>query len=48
MPASRLSVKWTNQQMVAAMKALEDGGPVRGAAHEHGVPYSTLKDKVGT
>ena len=50
MPASRLSAKrkqWTNEQMVAAMKAVEDGGPVRGAACNHGVPYSTLKDKVG-
>ena len=49
MPASRLSVKrkqWTNEQMVAAMKAVEDGGSVRGAAREHGVPYSTLKDRV--
>ena len=32
--------------MVAAMKAVEDGGTVGGAAHEHGVPYSTLKDRV--
>ena len=49
MPASRPSAKrkqWTNEQMVAAMKAVEDGGPVRGAARDHGVPYSTLKDRV--
>ena len=35
--------QWTNEQMVAAMKAVEDGV---GAAHDHGVPYSTLKDRV--
>ena len=27
-------------------KAVEDGDPVRGAAREHGIPYSTLKDRV--
>ena len=45
-PASRPSVKrkqWTNEQMVAAMKVVEDGGPVRGAARDYGVPYSTLR-----
>ena len=49
MPTSRPSVKrkqWTNEQMAAAMKAVEDGGSVRGAARNHGVPYSTLKDRV--
>ena len=49
MPASRPSVKlrqWTNEQMIAAMKAVEDGGAVGGAAREHGVPYSTLKNRV--
>ena len=30
--------------MVAAMKAVEEGGAVRTATREHGVPYSTLKD----
>ena len=37
---SRPSVKrkqWTDEQMVAAMKAVEDREPVRGAAREHGI-----------
>ena len=49
MPASKPLVKrkqWTNKQMVAAMKAVEDRGSVRGAARDHGVPYSILKDRV--
>ena len=32
--------------MVAAMQAVEDRGTVKGAARKHGVPYSTLKDRV--
>ena len=32
--------------MVAAMKAVEEGGAVRTAACELGVPYSTLKDRL--
>ena len=31
---------------VAAMKVVEEGGAVRTAAREHGVPYSTLKDRL--
>ena len=49
MPAPRPSMKqkqWIDEQMVAAMKAVEDGGPVRGAARKHSVPYSTLKYQV--
>ena len=34
--------------MVEAMKEVEDGGTVRGAARVHGVPYSTLKDRVSS
>ena len=48
-PASRPSTKqkqWINEQMVAAMKAIEDGGSVRDAARNHGIPYSTLKDRT--
>ena len=28
------------------MKAVEDGGSVRGAARNHGIPYSILKDRT--
>ena len=37
---------WTNEQMVAAMKAVEEGQSINSAAHDHGVPKTTLKDRV--
>ena len=36
----------TNKQMVAAIKAVEEGGAVRTAVRGHGFPYSTLKDRL--
>ena len=45
----RPSVKrkqWTNQQMEAALKAVADGQGINRAAGDHGVPRTTLKDRV--
>ena len=38
--------QWTNQQMLAAIEAVENGCGVNQAAKEHGVPKSTLKDRL--
>ncbi len=43
-PSKRIT--WTNEQMLAAMKAVEDAQSVRQAACDHGVPRSTLKDRI--
>ena len=47
-PASRPSkrLQWTNDQMVAAMKAVEDGVGINQSARDHGVPRTTLKDRI--
>ena len=48
-PASRPSTKrlqWSNQQMEAAMKAVESGSGINKAARDHGVPSTTLKDRI--
>ena len=38
---------WTNEQMLAALKAVEDGQPVNQAARNHGIRKTTLKDHLG-
>ena len=38
--------QWTNVQMEAAMKAVEDGSPINQAARDHGVPKTTLRDRL--
>lgn len=48
-PTSRPSTKrlqWSNEQMEAAMKAVESGSGINQAARDHGVPKSTLKDRI--
>ena len=48
-PASRPSTKrfqWSNQQMEAAMKAVESGSGINKVARDHGVPSTTLKDRM--
>ena len=48
-PASRPSTKrlqWSNQQMEAAMKAVESGSGINQAARDYGVPKTTLKDRI--
>ena len=46
-PEKKKRKKWTNEQMIAAMKFVEDGeGGVNQAAIMHGVPKSTLKDRL--
>ena len=45
----RQSVKrkqWSNESMEAALKAVKDGMGVNKAAELHGVPKTTLKDRV--
>ena len=48
-PAPRPSVnrkQWTDQQMEAAMKAVEGGKGINKAAGDHGVPATTLQNRV--
>ena len=37
---------WTNEQMLAALKAVEEGQPINQAACDHGIPKTILKDRV--
>ena len=37
---------WTDKQMLAAMKAVEEGLPINQAARDHGIPKTTLKDRI--
>ena len=36
--------QWSNEPMIAALESVKNGCPVRRAAHEHGIPRSTLQD----
>ncbi len=38
--------QWTDQQMRAALKAVQEGAGINRAAGDHGVPASTSKDRV--
>ena len=38
--------QWSNRSMEAALKAVQDGIRVNNAAELHGVPKTTLKDRV--
>ena len=38
--------QWTDSQILATLKAVESGTGVNKAACEHGVPATTLKDRV--
>ena len=37
---------WDDEQMIAAMNAVKGGGHIKRAAEEHGVPVSTLRDRI--
>ena len=37
---------WRNESMVRAMEAVAQGQSVRRAAEEHGIPRSTLHDRI--
>lgn len=39
-------LQWTDAQMTAAIKAVKSGGGVNQAARDHGVPKTTLKDRL--
>ena len=46
-PEKKRRKKWTDEQMVAAIKAVEDNGSgINQAAIAHGVPKTTLKDRL--
>ena len=38
--------QWSEESMVGAMQAVADGSSITGAAREHGVPRTTLQDRV--
>ena len=38
--------QWTDQQIRAALKAVQEGAGINRAAGDHGIPASTLKDRV--
>jgi len=38
--------RWREEQMIAALKAVESDAGVNKVAREHGIPASTLKDRV--
>ena len=38
--------RWTNKSMCAAIKSVKDGSSVSQAARAHGVPYTTLYDRI--
>jgi len=38
--------KWTDSQMMAAMNAVKKGMSVKTATEEHGIPRSTLGDRI--
>ena len=38
--------QWTNIQMEKAMEAIMSGGGINRAAMEHGIPQTTLKDRL--
>ena len=37
---------WTNEQMLAALKVVEEGQPINQVTCDHGIPKTTLKDRV--
>ena len=38
--------QWTNESMCAAIQSVEDGSSVSQAARAHGVPYTTIYDRI--
>jgi len=40
------ALKWTNQSMLAAINAVQNGSSVNMAAICHGVPRTTLQDRL--
>ena len=38
--------RWTNESMCATIQSVEDGSSVSQAARAHGVPYTTLYDRI--
>ena len=38
--------QWSDEEMVAAIKAVESGMGVKRAAEQHGVPLTTLRDRI--
>ena len=44
--AKKKRKQWTNESMLLAMQAVKDGVPLMRAAVTHGVPRSTLQDRI--
>ena len=40
------SKQWNNHQIEAVMNAVQSGGGINEATRDHGVPSSTLKDRI--
>jgi transposase-like protein len=38
--------QWADEEMAAAMSAVRNGMAIKRAAEEHGVPPSTLRDRI--
>ena len=38
--------QWSEESIIGAMKAVAEGTSITGAAREHGVPQTTLQDRV--
>ena len=38
--------QWSEESMIGAMKAVAEGTSITGAAREHGVPRTTLQDRI--
>ena len=39
-------IQWSEESMTGAIKAVVKGSSISGAAREHGVPRTTLQDRV--
>ena len=39
-------IRWSEKSMTGAIKAVVEGSSISGAAREHGVPRTTLQDRV--
>ena len=46
-PPKKRRKQWTDEAMVAAMEAVRNGAAIKRAAVDHGVPRSTLQDRIG-
>jgi len=43
---SKKQKQWSEQSMLAAIKAIEEGLPIYTSVREHGIPRTTLQDRI--